>query len=155
MGSRRGSTELIAVRSLPWPLGLAVGVGVFFAIRNGVPWLPSHQSAQLAQGFNQGISAALTTIVNMILVVCCLAALALFVGGLQCFKLLDTRSKLRGLVAKAWHQFEILVGEAFRHRGYAVEETGLGGTDCRFCLKTAADSGAVQNGKICGPASVF
>lgn len=30
MGSRRGSTGFTAVRSLRWPLGLAVGPGVFF-----------------------------------------------------------------------------------------------------------------------------
>jgi len=29
----------------------------------------------------------------------------------------------------SWQQFEALVGEAFRHRGYAVTETGGGGAD--------------------------
>jgi restriction system protein len=29
----------------------------------------------------------------------------------------------------SWRQFELLVGEAFRRRGYQVEETGLGGAD--------------------------
>src|SRR6185312_9455482 len=31
--------------------------------------------------------------------------------------------------ALGWRQFELLVGEAFRRRGYVVEETGLGGAD--------------------------
>lgn len=155
MGSRRGSTGFTAVRSLSWTLGLAVAACAFLTTSDGALWLVSQQRGPTAQGFNLGISAAVTSIVNVILVVCCLVALVLFVGGFLRCKLLDTHSRLRGFVTKAWRQFEISLGEAFHHRSYAIEETGLGGTHCRFCLKTVADSGAIQNGKTCDPASVF
>lgn len=41
-------------------------------------------------------------------------------------RLLDTRSDLESVAKIGWRQFEHLVGEAFRRRGYSVEDTGLG-----------------------------
>ncbi|MBG3849749.1 hypothetical protein ABQZ69_17975 [Xanthomonas sp. WHRI 8391] len=51
-----------------------------------MPWLLSQQRDLIAQGLNQGISAAPA--------MCSLAAFALFVGSYQNCKLLDTRTKL-------------------------------------------------------------
>ncbi|MEA9786393.1 restriction endonuclease [Xanthomonas campestris pv. raphani] len=127
MGSRRGSTEFTVVRPLSWPLGFAVGVSAFFAIRTGGPWLSSQQSGLISQGFNQGISAAFAPIAWMLLSMCWLAALASFIASYQHRKLLDTLTSLESLAANGWRQFELLAGEAFRRRGYTVEETGLGG----------------------------
>jgi restriction system protein len=42
---------------------------------------------------------------------------------------IDTPTTLDGVKAMAWRDFEKLIGEAFRKRGYAVEETGHGGLD--------------------------
>ncbi|WP_181126627.1 restriction endonuclease [Xanthomonas arboricola] len=81
-----------------------MGVGAFFAIRIGVLRLMPNQSGPIAQGFNQGISAALETIVWIVFAMCCLAA-------------------------KGWRQFELLAGQVFHRLGYAVEETGLCGAD--------------------------
>lgn len=44
-------------------------------------------------------------------------------------RLLDTRTGLESIAALGWRDFERLVGEAFRRRGYSVEETGLGCAD--------------------------
>ncbi len=44
-------------------------------------------------------------------------------------RLLDTRSDLESLRALTWQQFEQLVGESLRRRGYVVQETGGGGAD--------------------------
>ena len=103
MGSRRGSTGFTAVRSLPWLLGLAVGIGTFLAICSGVPRLLSHQSGPLAQGFNQGISAALAPIALMVLRMCWLAALPSFIASYQRRKLLKTRTTLESRVFNDWH----------------------------------------------------
>ncbi|MCM5523963.1 hypothetical protein [Xanthomonas hortorum] len=121
MGSRRGSTGFTAVLSLPWPLGLAVGVGDFFAIRNGAPWLLSQQSGSIARGFNQGISAVIAPIARMVLGMCCVAALASFVGSYQRRKLLDTRTTLDDLATSSWRQFRLLVRKAFSRQGYTVK----------------------------------
>lgn len=44
-------------------------------------------------------------------------------------RLLDSRSDVASLRSLNWLEFEQLVGEAYRRRGYRVEETGGGGTD--------------------------
>lgn len=49
MGCKRGSTGLTALRSLPWPPELALGVGFFPAVRNNMPGLLSQQSGPIAQ----------------------------------------------------------------------------------------------------------
>jgi len=44
-------------------------------------------------------------------------------------RLLDSRSGIDSLRELTWQRFELLVGEAYRRKGYAVEETGQGGAD--------------------------
>ncbi len=43
--------------------------------------------------------------------------------------LLDSRMGPQSLRQMSWQDFELLVGEAYRRQGYAVEETGGGGAD--------------------------
>jgi len=44
-------------------------------------------------------------------------------------KLLDEQSSLESVRAMSWQEFELLVGEAFRRKGYEVKENGGGGAD--------------------------
>lgn len=125
MESRWGSTEFTAVRPLPWPLGFAVGVGAFSVISGGVPWLPSQPKGLIAQGLNQGISAALAPIVWMVLGIC-IAELVSLMGHPQRRKLLDTSTTLESPVANGWRQLEPVMCQSFRRQGYTVEEPGLG-----------------------------
>lgn len=129
MGSRRGSTGFMALRSSPWPFGFTVGVGAFFAVPDSMPWLLPHQSGPLARGSNQCISAALASIVRIVVDTCWLDAFVSFVGRYQLRELLDTRSTLESLAARGWRHFELLVGEAFRRQGYAAKEIRLGGAN--------------------------
>lgn len=76
--------------------------------------------------FNQSISAVLAPIAWMVLSMCCLAALTSFVGSYQRRKLVETRNTLGCPAAKAWRQFELVVGETLRRRGYAMEENRHG-----------------------------
>ncbi|MCW1979628.1 hypothetical protein [Xanthomonas campestris] len=126
MGRKRGSTVFTGVRPLPWPFGLAVGVGAFFAIRTGVLWLLSHQSGPITEGFTQGNTAALAPIAWVALGMC-LAAFAWLHSSDQRHKLPNIRTVLYSLGANDCCKFKLLVGEAFRSRIEAVEKTGLGG----------------------------
>ncbi len=118
MGCRRGSTGFSATRPLRCPLGLAAGAGDFFAIRTGVPWLLPQQSGPIPKGPNLGIGAVL----------------AAFTGNNQPRKLLDSRTTLESHVPNSWPQFELLMVEAYRCRGFAVEQTGLRGADSGMVL---------------------
>lgn len=128
MGSRRkqNGIELFAAS---WPLGAVAGLIGILRARYGFTWGMSHQSALLAQDFNQGTGTLLSPLMWLVLAICGIDAAASFVGNYRRRKLLDTRTDLESLSKGGWRQFELLVGEAFRRQGYTVEETGLGGTD--------------------------
>lgn len=58
-------------------------------------------------------------------------AIASIAGRMKRRKLLDSATTPGGnsLLSISWHEFELLVGEALRRRGYAVQETGSNGPD--------------------------
>lgn len=58
-------------------------------------------------------------------------AIASIIGRRKRRNLLESAATTRGnpLLSITWHEFELLVGEALRRRGYAVRETGKNGAD--------------------------
>lgn len=129
MGRKRGNTGFDALAALPWPLGLAVGIAGFLAVRYGLAWWLSQHGGMLAQGIMQHSDSTLAPLAWIVLIVCWIAALFSFLGARHRRRLLDTCTSLESLATGGWRQFELLVGEAFRRQGYSVEETGLGGAD--------------------------
>lgn len=128
MGRKRGNTGFDALAALPWPLGLAMGIAGFLAMRHGVAWWLSQHDGILTQGIAQHADSTLAPLAWLVLIVCWIAALFSFLAARH-RRLLDTRTTLESLAAGGWRRFELLVGEAFRRQGYSVEETGLGGAD--------------------------
>jgi restriction system protein len=81
--------------------------------------------AMLWQGFATGGQ-------YLIPFVCLLGALASFLRRRKRKALFDTASQASGpdaLQGMSWQEFELLVGEGFKRRGYGVRETGGGGAD--------------------------
>lgn len=58
-------------------------------------------------------------------------AIASIIGRRKRRNLLESAATTKGnpLLSISWHEFELLVGEALRRRGYAVRETGKNGPD--------------------------
>lgn len=129
MGRRQGKTGFDALAALPWPVGIMAGIVGFLAVRDGIPWWFSRHDGALSQAIAQQAEGAFAPMAWILLLLCWLAALASFLKARHRRRLLDTRTTLESLAAGGWRQFELLVGEAFRREGYAVEETGLGGAD--------------------------
>lgn len=129
MGRRQGKTGFDALAALPWPVGIMAGIAGFLAVRDGIPWWFSRHDGALSQAIAQQAQGAFAPMAWILLLLCWLAALASFLKARHRRRLLDTRTTLESLAAGGWRQFELLVGEAFRRQGYAVEETGLGGAD--------------------------
>lgn len=129
MGRRAKQSAIGALATMPWPVGFLAGIIGFILVRYGIQWFLSHQGGMLAQGFAQQSSPVFAPLAWMLLVICWIAALASYLNARKRRRFLDTRTTLESLAAGGWRQFEQLVGEAFRRRGYAVEETGLGGPD--------------------------
>lgn len=126
MGRRRNSL-LDVMATWPWYINAAVGGLGFATLR----WL--------LPAWRQPVTAPTGDILLQILAqpvfawawlaICMLATLLSLAGAYKRRQLLDTRTGLESLATTGWRNFELLVGEAFRRQGYAVEETGLGGAD--------------------------
>lgn len=123
---KRGFLDDLA--GLPWPVGLVVGALGYVVLAHGLPIWFARQGGLLAQAF-AGPSNPFSMLAWLFFGVCAIAALVSFLRARRNRRLLDTRTGLDSIAALGWRDFERLVGEAFRRRGYAVEETGLGGAD--------------------------
>lgn len=129
MGRRRESgLDLIA--AMPWPVGVVLGVLAYLLIRFGIGAYFSAHGGPLLQGVGQqasnGIFAPLAWVA---LGACWIGAAASYFRSRHRRQLLETQTGLDSIKALSWREFEMLVGEAFRRRGYNVDETGLGGAD--------------------------
>lgn len=79
--------------------------------------------------FVRSVGGAFMPLAWLFLAACWMAAGISYLNSRKRKQLLDTQTGLDSLTAMHWREFEMLVGEAFRRRGYFVEETGLGGKD--------------------------
>ena len=138
--ARRGKTspledvfELVAM--LPWWAGVTAAIGIYFGLhayasQAAVPITPG---AQLGASLLQVISRSFAGIFQYILPAVCLAAAAA-----SAWKASQLKSLAQGVTASgsaasldgmSWQEYELLVGEAFRQKGFKVTERGGGGPD--------------------------
>lgn len=125
--SREGLFDTLV--HLPWQVGVIAGIVGFAAIRWGIPALLA-SSGRIGEGVGKALeSGAAAPFAWLCLVMCLVAAgLSFWRSGARA-KLLDTQASLDSIRTLSWSQIEQLVGEAYRRRGYRVEETGQGGAD--------------------------
>ena len=123
----RGFERLASMR---WPVPVALGIIAYVGIRHGIGWVfGSSQNIFLAGLAKQLSSDAFAPFAWLVLGACWLAALVSYIGAIGRRRLLETQTGLDSLRGLSWRQFELLVGEAFRRQGYAVQEAGLAGAD--------------------------
>lgn len=128
--SRRRSKGLPLIATLPWPVGIGLGIAGFLLVRYGVGGYLASSAATLTGALDSALlGGALTAMAWAVLVICWLGALASVIARTKRKQLLDAQTGLDSLGAMSWQAFEVLVGETFRRQGYVVEETGLGGAD--------------------------
>ena len=127
--SKRKDSGLDLIAALPWPVGIVVGVVAFFVMRYGVGWYFAHQHNPYMDSFGKGASGAIAPLAWIVLALCWIAALVSFLNQRKRRMLFDRQSGIESIRNLHWREFEMMVGEAFRRQGYAVEETGLGGAD--------------------------
>jgi hypothetical protein len=118
MARRRDDGLLHLLTGLPWWVSVAISVIVYVALR----WLAP------AIEFDNLVFKNVAKVVPQ--TAWFFALIFLFVAAFSFFKswqrrhLLDSRSDLDSIRALSWSDFELLVGEAFRRQGYAVEKCG-------------------------------
>ena len=129
--ARRKQSGLDFIASMPWPVGMTLGVVAFMLIRYGLGMYLSASGSSITQGLGRQMltSGMLVPLAWLALAVCWVGALLSYLGSRKRTQLLAGQTGLDSLRAMDWREFELLVGEAFRRRGYAVEETGMGGAD--------------------------
>lgn len=129
--ARRSKGLLDAVVAMPWPIGIVLGIAAFLVVRYGISWYFSASSSALMQGVGKQFATnhSLTPLAWGALALFWTGALFSWIGQRKRNRLLAGQTGVESLGTMSWREFEMLVGEAFRRRGYAVEETGLGGAD--------------------------
>jgi restriction system protein len=125
--SREGLFDTLV--NLPWQAGVIAGVVGFVAIRWGMPALFA-AGGPIGEGVSKGLASGVLAPLAWVLLAMCwvAAALSLWRSGTRA-KLLDTQASLDSIRTLSWSQIEQLVGEAYRRRGYRIDETGQGGAD--------------------------
>lgn len=123
------------VALLPWWAGLALAVLSYWMLQSyaNAP-LPAAKTGSDIVGFvSSSAGKGLASIGQYLLpLVCTIGALLSYVGRRKRKALLATVTSSNAadaLEGMHWREFELLVGEGFRRRGYAVSETGGGGAD--------------------------
>lgn len=108
---------------LPWWASVIAAGVAYVGLRYVLPgfFLGNPYTAGIAYGLQQ--FAGLVAFVLL-----CAAPLSL-IRSFHRRRLLDRQTGLDSIRAMSWCEFEMLCGEACRRKGFAVEETGLGGAD--------------------------
>jgi restriction system protein len=121
--ARRSRSILDDLALLPWWINVILAVVVYVSLKY---WIPS---LSFQNPFYKGMATALPSFAPIA------AALLLFVAAISAFnawrkgQLLESQKGIGTLLAISWQEFEELVGEAYRRKGYTVSETGGGGAD--------------------------
>jgi restriction system protein len=116
-----GLLDLLA--ELPWWIGVVMAVLVYVFLKFVLP------SIHFANPFIQAIASALPNVSGIFAFLFLVGALMSFVGSMKRKRLLENTDKLENIRQLGWQEFELLVGEYFRRKGYAVQENGGGGAD--------------------------
>lgn len=121
--ARRRESFLDALIQLPWWVGVLVGVFGYAAATMVGPVV-------FGPALSSGPASYLPRLIGYCFLLVCLVGAG--VSALRAFFLrrkFDEQRSIEDIRKLTWHQFESIVGEAFRRRGYFVVETGGGGAD--------------------------
>lgn len=128
--AKRRESGIDIISSLPWPVGIVIGLVAYVGIRYGIGWLLAASTNPVTAAMGHQAQAGIyAPFAWLALGASWLGALFSCIKQRQRRQLLDTQTGLDSLRALSWRQFEVLVGEAFRRQSYSVQETGQGGAD--------------------------
>lgn len=135
-GKQNPVEDLIAITSkLPWWVGVALAIAAYVWLHSvaGAEVTAVAQPGKMGELVSQTLFKTLASVGQYLLPFAFLVGAAMSAFGhakRQALHAQVAASPDRGaLNAMSWQQFEALVGEAYRRKGYAVNETGGGGAD--------------------------
>jgi restriction system protein len=122
MSRRRNDGIFEMLVDLPWWVGV-IAAATFYVLFGWILPAGAHDPV------SRGVSRILPAIGQAFALICLVAAAVSGVRSGRRRRLLDGQSDLGSIRGLSWRDFERLVGEAYRRRGYEVRETGGGGAD--------------------------
>jgi restriction system protein len=121
--ARRSKTILDDLALLPWWINVYLAALVYLSFKYLIP------SISFQSPLYKSIARALPGLAPLF------GGILLFVAGISAFnawrnaQLLDRQTGIGTFRTMSWQEFEEIVGEAYRRKGYMVTETGGGGAD--------------------------
>jgi len=121
--ARRNESILDDLVLLPWWINVILAVVVYVSLEY---WIPT---VAFQNPFIKSMAMAAPNFAlfggGLLLIIAAISALNAWRRG----QLIERQKDIGTLRAISWQEFEELVGEAYRRKGYAVTETGGGGAD--------------------------
>jgi restriction system protein len=119
---------------LPWWVSLAIALasGLYLHSVAGRPLVSTSDVHQLQSVVLSNLAHMAASFFQYLLpFIFTLGAIASILGRRKRRNLIESAANAKGnsLLSISWQDFELLVGEALRRRGYAVQETGANGPD--------------------------
>lgn len=128
MARKSGFDDLVEFASLlPWQVSLSIGVGSYFFFHHfSLQPIPPDPLKNMGTVFFIGASAAFQYIAPL-----AFSAGAFFsmVKGKRRAGIFNSQTSLESVKNLSWQEFELLIGEAYRRKGYNVTERGGSGPD--------------------------
>jgi restriction system protein len=131
--SRRNSSLLDDVVAAPWPAGVVLAAISYIGFKFLLPMVATENP------FLKGILSTLPSlapILAIMFLVC--AALSAFISWRK-GQLFNSQTGMNSIRLIGWREFEELVGEAYRRKGFMVKETGGDGADGGVDLEITKD----------------
>lgn len=137
MARKSGFEEMVEAASLlPWYISLACALGSYFVLH----WLslqpPPTSPGEMGRIVLIGAASAAQYILPMIFI---FGALFSFLHKRRKAEIFDKQTDLQTILQLSWHEFELLISEAYRRQGYSVVEHGGNGPDGGVDLMLAKD----------------
>ena len=120
---KRNNTILNDISAVPWWIGLIIAVVTYITMKY---LLPSIESKNIIINSLFKVSPNLAPLFSGLVV---LAAVKSAFDSWRKGELLGKQKDIKSIKSINWQEFEELVGEIYRRKGYKVTETGKGGAD--------------------------
>lgn len=118
MARKQESLGVLLVKA-PWWVSATLAPLAYAGLKWGVPLFAATTTNTILKTFAPGVAGLAPYAFGFL----CIISVISFFFGLKRRRLVDTRTSLASLNDISWKEFEWMVGEAFRRRGYAVEES--------------------------------
>lgn len=118
--------------SLSWKVSISIAILSFliFHFASGLPLAPTKDIHALTEHLYRNLFITFSGFLQYIFPIIFLTGAAVSaIKGKRRRKLLDKQSSIESIRALSWQEFELLVAEAFRRKGFKVLENGGGGPD--------------------------